>query len=89
MTLPLIYALNQASKSDKRHIIHLIKNKSEETQKVNEVITFVKDSGGIEYANQVMQNYRQEAEDFLTHFPDSDYKNSLRTLIQYTIERNK
>lgn len=89
MTLPLIYALNQASKPDKRHIIHLIKNKSEETQKVNEVITFVKDSGGIEYANQVMQNYRQEAEDFLTHFPDSDYKNSLRTLIQYTIERNK
>lgn len=89
MTLPLIYALNQSSKSDKRRIVNIVKNKSEDSKKVAEVIDFVKASRGTEYATEVMQNYRQEAEKLLHEFPDSDYKTSLQTLIQYTIERNK
>ncbi len=89
MTLPLIYALNQASQSEKRNIIQIIKNKSEDPKKVTQVIEFVKNSGGMNYATEAMQNYRQEAEILLDDFPDSDYKTALKTLIQYTIERNK
>jgi octaprenyl-diphosphate synthase len=64
MTLPLIYALNQASWSTKRHIINLIKNHSSKPEKVNEVIDFVKSSGGLDYATTVMQRYVKEAYDF-------------------------
>jgi octaprenyl-diphosphate synthase len=42
MTLPLIYALNQADWSTKRHVINTIKNDSENPKKVAEVIDFVK-----------------------------------------------
>ena len=43
MTLPLIHALNQVSKSERKDIIHTIKKHSEDTKKVNEVIRFVKE----------------------------------------------
>ncbi|MGD1842605.1 MAG: polyprenyl synthetase family protein [Thermonemataceae bacterium] len=89
MTLPLIYALNQASWIKKRHIINLIKNQSHKTTKVNEVIDFVKDAGGLDYAVNKMQNYYQAAMTLLQDFKDSPYKTSLQQLVQFTIEREK
>jgi len=89
MTLPLIYALNNASWLDKRHIIYLIRNRNEDKKAVNEVIKFVKASGGLEYANMAMTRYFEEALALLVDFPDSDYKASLEGLVRYTIERKK
>nr|WKN38945.1 polyprenyl synthetase family protein [Tunicatimonas sp. TK19036] len=89
MTLPLIHALSKASWREKRRIIYIIKNQSEKTRKVNEVIEFVKRSGGIEYATQAMHQYHEEAKQILCTFPDSDYKRSLGRLVSYTIEREK
>jgi octaprenyl-diphosphate synthase len=89
MTLPLIHALNKAEKSEKKHIIKLIKNKSEENATVKEVIQFVTEKNGISYAEEVMNTYHKEAISILKEFPDSDYRRSLADLVQYTIERNK
>ncbi|MBK6264137.1 polyprenyl synthetase family protein [Marivirga sp. S37H4] len=89
MTLPLIYALNHSEKSEKKHIIKLIKNKSEDNATVKEVINFVGSKNGIAYAEEVMNNYHQEAIAILNEFPDSAYRKSLQELVQYTIERNK
>lgn len=89
MTLPLIYALNNASWLDKRKIIYLVRNKNEDKKSVNEVITFVKKSGGLAYANEAMNRYFDEAMVLLTEFPDSEYKHSLEGLVRYTIERKK
>ncbi|MFP4095797.1 MAG: polyprenyl synthetase family protein [Cyclobacteriaceae bacterium] len=89
MTLPLIYALQQASWLDKRRIINIVKNQSDKNSKVQEVIDFVKQSGGIEYATQVMNRYHEEAQKILCHFPESDYKKSLAQLVEYTIVRKK
>lgn len=89
MTLPLIYALNNASKSDKRRNLRLIKNKSHIKKHVNEVISFVKDSGGLAYASERMMNYRDQAMEILKGFPESEYRRSLEGLIDYTIVREK
>ncbi|GAB3645540.1 polyprenyl synthetase family protein [Echinicola sediminis] len=89
MTLPLIYALNHASWSDKKRIIYLIRNKNENKKAVNQVIAFVKESGGLVYAEEVMNRFFQEALDILKAMPDSDYKHSLENLVRYTIERKK
>lgn len=88
MTLPLIYALSKSTWLEKRRIISIIKNESEKPKKVKEVIAYVKASGGIEYANEVMERYYREALDVMETFPDSDYKRSLIQLVQFTIERN-
>jgi octaprenyl-diphosphate synthase len=89
MTLPLIYALNHATWSEKRNIINLVKNHSENPKKVEEVISFVKRSGGIQYTTEVMKRYVDEAKEVLFTFPDSTFRQSLHDLIQFTIERTK
>jgi octaprenyl-diphosphate synthase len=87
MTLPLIHSLSKASWLEKRKIIGIVKNDSENSKKVKYVIDFVKTSGGIEYANQKMRGYHTEALKVLNTFPASIYKTSLEDLVQFTIER--
>ncbi len=87
MTLPLIYALSKGSWLEKRRVINIIKNNSDQPKKVKEVIEFVKASGGLEYAKKTMGEYYNKAIESLTGFPESEYKTSLLQLVQFTIER--
>lgn len=89
MTLPLIYALKDASWGDRRKVINTIKNHSHKPRKVREVIDFVKLSGGIEYSVEVMNKFHHEALEVLEKFPDSEYKESMKKLIDFTINRSK
>jgi len=89
MTLPLIYALNNADKSEQKHIIKLIKNKSEKSSTVKTVVDFVRNKNGIAYAEEVMHNYYNEAMTIIQDFPESEYRKSLMDLVKFTIERKK
>jgi len=87
MTLPLIYALSKAGWLERRRIISIVRNESENPRKVKEVIAFVKASGGIEYAVTRMNAYHKEALSILEYFPESSYRKSLQDLVQFTIDR--
>lgn len=89
MTLPLIYSLNKADKATKRRIITMVKNHSEETEKVNEVIDFVIKSGGVQYATTCMNEYHNKALAILTEMPANEATRSLEKLVEYTIHRKK
>lgn len=89
MTLPLIYALQKADWLTKRRIIFYIKTKSHKQEYVQKVIDFVKESGGLIYATQAMNNYYKEALGMLESFPSSSAKDSLIELLAYTINRKK
>jgi octaprenyl-diphosphate synthase len=89
MTLPLIYALNQAGRSKRREVINIIRRHNEDTQKVREVIDFVRASGGLEYSQKVMLRFRQEAFDLLHEFPPSDIRQALEDLVIFVTDRKK
>lgn len=89
ITLPLIYALNKASKTERKNIINLVKNHNEEPKKVVEIIAFVKDSGGLTYAETQMAKYQEEAFVILNTFPQSDFRLGLEQLVRFTTERKK
>jgi len=89
MTLPLIYALNQASKKDKNWVINFIKNHNKDKKRVNKVIDFVKNSGGLDYATSKMHQFQDEALQILAQYPESDYKSSLKLMVDYVINREK
>ncbi len=89
MTLPLIYALNNASKSEKRRIIYLVKNKNLDKKAVKEVIEFVHRSGGLQYAEKAMDEYQQSAFDLLSQFPDNASRRGLENLVRFNTERKK
>lgn len=88
MTLPLIYALNSASYFEKRRIINIVKNNNNNPKKVAEVIDFVIKSGGIQYAEEKMNAYKNLALGLLSQFSDNPSKTSLEALVKYTTERN-
>src|ERR1035437_2219460 len=87
MTLPLIYALNNASVWDKHKIINIVKNNNNNPKKVAEAIDFVIERGGIQYAEKRMIEYKQKALEILSTFPDCASKTSLSELVKYTTER--
>jgi octaprenyl-diphosphate synthase len=87
MTLPLIYALDQTNGLQRRRIIRMVKQGGADPAKVNEVITFVKDNGGIDYATQKMLHYRNLALSELDAFPESPYREALRDLVIFSTER--
>lgn len=89
ITLPLIYALNKASKTDRNKIINLVKNHNEDSKKVAEVIAFVKDAGGLTYSATQMANYQQEAFAILNTFPQNAFRTGLEQLVLFTTERKK
>ncbi|QLE01790.1 polyprenyl synthetase family protein [Galbibacter sp. BG1] len=89
MTLPLIYALNTANKKEKKWLINSVKKYNKDKQRVKEVIAYVKDHGGLEYAEQKMIIFQQQALEILATFPTSVYKDSLELMVNYVIERKK
>lgn len=87
MTLPLIYTLNNCSKEDKKWLINSVKNHNKDKKRVKEVIAFVKEKGGLDYAEQKMRQFRQEALAIISGYPSSPYKDSLELMVNYVIER--
>jgi len=89
LTLPLIYALKNVSWVEKRRIINLIKHHRGEKEKVEQVIDFVRQSGGLEYAESKMNQFKEEAFTILEQFPNSTYKTGLEQLVNFTTSRIK
>ncbi|MEL6987062.1 MAG: polyprenyl synthetase family protein [Bacteroidota bacterium] len=87
MTLPLIYALNHTDRPTRRKMMNIVKRHNEDKRKVAEVIDFVRNSGGMEYANEKMLAYQKEALDILATLPESDSKASLIDLVHFITER--
>lgn len=89
LTLPLIYALNNAPSDVRRKMIYIIKNQNTNTKKVREVVDYVYRSGGIEYAKQAMERYKSEALEILNSFPDNEARTRLNQLVEFVISRKK
>ena len=89
MTLPLIYTLNNVSAERKKWLINSVKNHNKDKARVNAVIDFVKEKGGLEYAVTKMKAFQAEALELLFQFPKSPYKESLELMVNYVIERKK
>ena len=87
MTLPLIHALNTSSQSERKWLLNSVKKYNKDKKRVKEIIAFVKEKGGIEYTTNKMKAYQSQALEILNSYPDSEYKDSLLTMVNYVIER--
>jgi octaprenyl-diphosphate synthase len=89
ITLPLIYVINNSSRSEKQRIINIVEHKNNRKEKVDELIELVRQKGGLEYATQKMDYFSNEAIKRLGEFPKNAASESLAQLINYTITRKK
>jgi octaprenyl-diphosphate synthase len=86
ITLPLIYSLSNVSKNEAARIRKVLKNGNDKT-KVKEVMQFVHDNNGIDYALKVAEKYSDEAKNSLNIFPDSETKSAMRELVDFVAQR--
>lgn len=89
LTLPLIYTLNNASSSERKKIKRTINRKRGDSKSVLELVNLVNSRGGIQYATDVMNQYKNKSLEILQQFNDCDAKQSLIDLANFTIARNK
>ncbi len=87
MTLPLIFALNNASKPAKKRILKLISKQSK--KQTEEIVNFVKEKHGLEYTEKIMNENKNSALNILADFPESDAKKHLQNLVNYITDRKK
>jgi octaprenyl-diphosphate synthase len=86
-TLPLIYAINNSKNG--KEILRIVKREKKSREDVQKVIAFVLDSGGIAYAEERMRSIAHQALTGIETLPENEARESLKSLIQYTIDREK
>ncbi len=89
MTLPLIHVLNNSTKKEREWLINSIKNHNKNKKRVKEVIAFVKENNGLQYAVNKMKSFQKEALQLLDNYPESQYKSALELMVNYVIDRKK
>ena len=88
LTLPLIYTLNEVDNRKKKWIINSIKKHNTDKSIIKEIISLVKETGGLEYAIEKMNYFHKIALEDLNKLPDNEFKSSLTEMINYVIQRD-
>ena len=88
LTLPLIYALNHSNDEYMQKLAHKVKSGEISDDEIDELVSFTRSNGGIEYAEHVMKTFANKAKDVLSSYPDGEIKSSLMMYVDYVIKRD-
>ncbi len=89
LTLPLIYSLQKTDSKTRRQILTKIRRHHKKERKVQEIVAFVKTSGGLEYTKEQMYKYAQKAIEALSIYPEDSTKEAMIKMVDFTIKRKK
>ena len=89
LTLPALYVLNTTKNEEAQEIAIKVKEGTATLDEIAYLISFIKENGGIEYAVQTMNGYKQKAFNLLASLPDSDVCAALRSYLDYVVDREK
>ena len=89
ITLPLLGALEAADAQEQTRIRGLIRDIVGHPEYRDDVVSFVKNNGGIEYAERRLEEYVAKAVEALSIFPESVEKDLLVRLAHFTAKRDK
>ncbi len=88
LTLPAIYAVKNAADPAIHQLAARIKAGEASAHDIEQMVNLAKESGGIDYAIEVMHRYHAEAIELLEGFQDDAVRTSLKLYMDYVIGRN-
>ncbi|NTW48711.1 MAG: polyprenyl synthetase family protein [Chlorobiales bacterium] len=88
ITLPLIYALVRTDERKRDEVIAILKSDKKRALFSKEIIHFVREQGGIEYAEKTARIYADRARQILLEFPQSPSRSAMEHLVDFVIERH-
>ncbi len=89
LTLPALYVLNHFADETMRALAYRIRSLEATQEEIEDFIEYVKQHGGIEYAQNVMMDYRNKALDLLPSATTPEVRDALSVYIDYVINRTK
>jgi octaprenyl-diphosphate synthase len=89
ITIPLLGALSNVSEQEEKRIRGLINDIVGHPEHRDEIVTFVKENGGLEYSRMRLDEYVEKAVRALDVLPDSQEKAFLVELAYFTAKRDK
>lgn len=89
VTLPLIKALEGASKSHQISIRRIMRKRKKSSKEIESIVSFVHDNNGLQKAEQAMNNYANKAIEHLHQLPVQQGVDDFEDLIKFIITRKK
>ena len=89
LTLPALYVLNTLKDESMMSLALKIRSLEATSEEISHFIDYVKTNGGIDYATEVMVNYRNQALQILPQTTSPQLRDALTAYIDYVIERKK
>lgn len=87
VTLPLIYALNNAPELESEKMKALLVRGNLTDEEIHQLIDFAIRQGGVDYAFETMRRMQQESESLLQAYPDTEWKECFREIFDFIISR--
>jgi len=88
VTLPLIYALKNSPKADREKVISMLEDKDFSSENIEFITHFAFEKGGVDYAIDQMEVYKNKAIEELNGFVDSETRQSLILCAEFAASRN-
>ena len=87
LTLPVIYALNNTDFEAMLTLAKKVKARTINPDEIAVLVEFTKQHGGIEYAEQRMEEIAREAQEYINHFVKPELTESYTAYLEYVIQR--
>ena len=89
LTLPVLYALNNSNYESMQTLARKVKSGTVNADEIAVLVEFTKEQGGIEYAEQKMEEFAREAKVFIDcNVKEKAIKDALTAYLEYVIQRS-
>ena len=87
LTLPVLYALNHTDDANMQSLAKKVKNGTVTSDEIATLVTFTKEHGGIDYAEQKMDELAAEGLEFIRKSVKPELQDAFTTYLEYVIQR--
>jgi octaprenyl-diphosphate synthase len=88
VTLPLVYALEQASGEERRRVETILRERNYDRVPFPQILAMVERYGGIARVKERAQAFTEKARGIIGEFPDSPYQRALYSVTELVTERD-
>ena len=89
ITLPLIFCLENSTRSGKKKLKTLVRSKKKSNSNLREINDLIAELGGFNYSKNKLQEFSDKAVSAIDGYDDSEIKNSLIKLVEFNVSRLK
>ena len=89
ITLPLIFSLENSSRSERNKLKSLVKSKKKSSADLKNISEMISELGGFEYAKKKLNEFSEKAVSAISSYEESEVKSSLIELVSFNINRTR